>query len=42
MEIITKSFKGAVASLEKQLGTSAESWTWDKVHKVEYQHPIEK
>jgi penicillin amidase len=41
-EIITKSFKGAVASLEKQLGTSAESWTWDKVHKVEYQHPIGK
>lgn len=41
-EIITKSFKEAVTSLEKQLGGSVESWTWDKVHLVEYQHPIGK
>ena len=41
-EIITKSFKEAVASLETQLGSSVESWTWDKVHLVEYQHPIGK
>ena len=41
-EIITKSFKEAIASLEKQLGTSIQSWTWDKVHIVEYQHPIGK
>lgn len=42
IEIITKSFKEAVASLENQLGKSVESWTWDKVHLVEYQHPIGK
>jgi penicillin amidase len=38
-EIITKSFKEAVASLETQLGSSAV--LMDKVH-VEYQHPIGK
>lgn len=41
-EIITKSFKETIASLENQLGESVESWTWDKVHLVEYQHPIGK
>ena len=41
-EIITKSFKEAVVSLENQLGSSVDSWTWDKVHQVEYQHPIGK
>ena len=41
-DIITKSFKEALASLENQLGTSIENWTWDKVHLVEYQHPIGK
>ena len=41
-EMITKSFKEAIVSLENQLGESVESWTWDKVHIVEYQHPIGK
>lgn len=41
-EIITKAFKDAVSSLEKQLGPTVETWTWDKVHLVEYQHPIGK
>jgi penicillin amidase len=40
VEIITKSFKEAIISLENQLGESVESWTWDKVHVV--QHPIGK
>jgi penicillin amidase len=34
VEIITKSFKEAIISLENQLGESVESWTWDKVHVV--------
>lgn len=42
IDIITKSFKEAIVSLEKQLGSAVESWTWDKVHRVEYQHPIGK
>jgi len=41
-EMITKSFKEAIVSLKNQLGESVESWTWDKVHIVEYQHPIGK
>jgi penicillin amidase len=41
-EVITKSFKEAIASLENQLGSSVEGWTWDKVHQVEFQHPIGK
>ncbi|MDG2433177.1 penicillin acylase family protein [Flavobacterium sp.] len=41
-EVITKSFKETITSLEKQLGSSVEGWTWDKVHLVEFQHPIGK
>lgn len=41
-EILTKSFKEAIASLEKQLGTDISQWSWDKVHVVEFQHPIGK
>ena len=41
-EVITKSFKETIASLEKQLGSSVEGWTWDKVHLVEFQHPVGK
>jgi penicillin amidase len=41
VEIITKSFKEAIISLENQLGESVESWTWDKVHVV-VPHPIGK
>ena len=39
-QIIEKSFKQAVASLEKQLGNMMNQWTWDKVHTVEHGHPI--
>lgn len=39
-EILTQSFKEAVLSLQKQLGNSVSDWTWDKVHVVEYQHPL--
>lgn len=41
-EILTKSFKEAVASLENQLGSDVNQWKWEKVHKVEFQHPIGK
>ena len=41
-EILTQSFKKAVASLENQLGSDSNQWKWEKVHKVEFQHPIGK
>ncbi|WP_445452856.1 penicillin acylase family protein [Flavobacterium sp. 25HG05S-40] len=41
-EIVTQSFKTAVSSLEKQLGSNVNDWQWKKVHKVEFQHPIGK
>jgi penicillin amidase len=41
-QILSQSFKEAVLSLEKQLGNSVSAWTWNKVHVVEYQHPLGK
>jgi penicillin amidase len=41
-EILTSSFKSAIASLEKQLGTDINTWKWEKVHVLEHQHPIGK
>ena len=41
-EILTSSFKSAIASLEKQLGTDINTWEWEKVHVLEHQHPIGK
>jgi penicillin amidase len=41
-EILSKSFKEAIASLETQLGKSVPAWTWNKVHVVEYEHPLGK
>lgn len=41
-DILSKSFKEAVVSLEKQLGNSVSGWTWNKVHIVEYNHPLGK
>ncbi|MGL2962199.1 penicillin acylase family protein [Flavobacterium sp. RSB2_4_14] len=41
-DILTQSFKEAVASLEKQLGNDINQWQWGKVHQVTYQHPIGK
>jgi len=39
-EILTQSFKDAIKSLESQLGNDMNSWTWNRVHKVEYKHPL--
>ncbi|MBE0392658.1 penicillin acylase family protein [Flavobacterium sp. PL002] len=41
-EIVSQSFKEAVASLEKQLGNTVEKWTWSTVHNVEFKHPLSK
>jgi penicillin amidase len=41
-EILAKSFKEAIVSLEKQLGLDINQWQWQKVHKIEFQHPIGK
>ena len=39
-EILTKSVKNTVEFLEKQLGEEVETWTWNKVHSIEYKHPM--
>jgi penicillin amidase len=41
-EVLLKSFKEAIVSLEKQLGNSVPSWTWNRVHVLEHQHPLGK
>ena len=41
-DILSQSFKEAIVALEKQLGTKETSWTWNKVHTLEHQHPIGK
>ncbi|HEY4617744.1 MAG TPA: penicillin acylase family protein [Flavobacterium sp.] len=41
-EILSQSFKEAITTLEKQLGSSVSDWTWNKVHVVEYEHPLGK
>lgn len=41
-EILTQSFKKAIASLENQLGTDINQWQWKKVHQLEFEHPIGK
>jgi penicillin amidase len=41
-QILSKSFTEAVVALEKQLGGAVSDWTWNKVHVVEYHHPLGK
>ena len=41
-QILSKSFKEAISSLKKQLGNSVYSWTWNRVHVLEHQHPLGK
>ena len=40
--ILNKSFRDAIYSLEKQLGKNTASWNWEKVHTVEFNHPLGK
>ena len=39
-EILNKSFHEAILALEKQLGKDINSWTWNRVHTLEHQHPL--
>jgi penicillin amidase len=39
-EIFSKSFHEAITALENQLGKDVNSWTWDRIHTVEHQHPL--
>lgn len=38
--VLTKSFHEAISSLTAQLGSDVNSWTWNRVHKVEFKHPL--
>jgi len=39
-EILNKSFREAITALENQLGNDVNSWTWNRVHTLEHQHPL--
>ncbi|MGY0392251.1 penicillin acylase family protein [Bizionia sp. KMM 8389] len=39
-DILTKSFKETVASLNTQLGVDVDMWTWEKVHTLEHNHAL--
>ncbi len=39
-EIIQKSFGEALESLNKDFGPDEAQWTWDRVHSIEYEHPV--
>ncbi len=39
-DIVQKSFHKMMASLEKDLGSDINTWTWDRVHTLEHPHPI--
>ncbi len=38
--ILNQSFHQAITSLSKQLGGDVSSWKWEKVHIVEFKHPL--
>jgi penicillin amidase len=42
VEILNKSFHEGIIALENQLGKDVNSWTWDRVHTLEHQHPLGK
>ncbi len=39
-EIFNLSLKQAILSLEKQLGKDINTWTWNRVHKLDVKHPL--
>lgn len=39
-EIQLLAFQNTISKLEKSLNNDVDSWTWDKVHTVEYKHPF--
>jgi penicillin G amidase len=42
VEILNKSFREAIMALENQLGNDVNTWTWNRVHTLEHQHPLGK
>lgn len=41
-DILKKSFLQTIISLEKQLGSNSNKWTWNKVHTLEHPHAFGK
>ena len=41
-QMVSKSFIEAISQLEKQLGTQVKTWSWNRVHTLEHQHPMGK
>ncbi len=41
-DILLKSFKESVLTLQKQLGNNTNDWAWKNVHTLEIQHPMGK
>jgi len=39
-DIVQQAFKQAVESLQNDFGPDFKTWTWDKVHIIEHEHPI--
>ncbi|MGC1514927.1 MAG: penicillin acylase family protein [Maribacter sp.] len=39
-DIVSQAYTAAIASLEKDFGSSAEDWYWENIHTVEHGHPI--
>ena len=39
-DILNLSFKQAIISLDNQLNRGIKFWTWNRVHRVEYKHPL--
>ena len=41
-DIVVKSFKEAISMLNQELGNNMDTWTWNRVHTIEHEHPIGK
>lgn len=41
-DILQKAFQSAMASLSSQLGKDINTWTWQKAHQLELEHPFGK
>jgi len=39
-DIVRRSFRQAVAALEKELGRNPESWEWGRLHRLRLDHPM--
>ena len=41
-DIFIKSFNNAIGFLEVQLGGDMDTWTWNRVHTIEFKHPFDQ